>query len=523
VAAPTGGQLKIDIEFPGRTVSVGVWKLQVGRIPLLLLDSDLPENDDGDRPITHTLYVRGREMRFCQELILGVGAVRAIDALGIAPAVWHVNEGHAAMSVLERTRQLCRHGIGFEQAMDEVRRRTLFTLHTPVPAGNEVFEASLASRYTKPWADALGLDQAGLGKLASSRGDPNEFDLGALAIRHAAITNGVSVRHAEVATHDWQHLIGGPAIAVTNGVHTPSWIGRDAERMLTGVFGPEWATEILDRPDAIELLRRVPDQTIWSAHQTRKELLTRFVRSRLRRQLARHGVSPDELRAVDGILPADVLTIGFARRFATYKRATLMFSDWHRLVRILANEERPVHVIFAGKAHPADRPAQHLIRHIIELSRTPELKGRVFFLEDYEAKVARYMVQGCDVWANNPRPPMEASGTSGMKAAINGTLNLSVLDGWWMEGYNGKNGWKFGSPDGHDNHDHQDSLDAQSFYEVLEAEVVPLYYDRGPDGIPHGWVETMRESMISTLVSFSTHRMVKAYAENAYYPLSAIT
>lgn len=524
VASPTGGQLKVYVEFPGRQVAVAVWLLQVGRVPLLLLDTDLRENEPADRHITHTLYVRGREMRFCQELVLGVGAVRALDALGIEPAMWHVNEGHAAMSVLERLARRVESGEMPDIARSRIRERTLFTLHTPVPAGNEVFEGSIAGKYLDPWAERIGIGLDGVMDLAKAHDtDEDRFDLGALAIRFATVVNGVSKKHSEVVTRDWHHLIGGEAHAVTNGVHTPTWVSRDGGRILTGAFGPRWAADLLtNEADLFERAPELRDEQIWEAHQTRKEVFARFARGRLQRQAARHGASPDELRAVENVLPAERLTLGFARRFATYKRATLMFQDLDRLRSILTNPDRPVQVVFAGKAHPADMYGQDFIRRIVEISESPEFQGHVFMLENFDARIARFMVQGVDVWVNNPRPPMEASGTSGMKAAINGTLNLSVPDGWWLEGFNGKNGWTFGSEDGGGDWGDHDRADAHSFYDVLEHEVVPLYYARNEDGLPHEWVARMRESIVSTLVAFSTHRMVRDYYDLAYSPLGSV-
>jgi starch phosphorylase len=520
VMATTGGQLRVPVEFPGRVVQAGVWKLQVGRVPLLLLDTDIPENDPSDRPITHALYVRGRETRFCQELVLGVGAVRALTALGIQPAVWHVNEGHAALSLLERLWRLVQGGLSLSEAEKKVKASTMFTLHTPVPAGNEVFEFSYVEKYLGRWTTGIGQDLAYLRRMgAPKEGENGQFDLGALAIRLAAVTNGVSKRHAEVVTRDWSHILSGPAPAVTNGVHTPTWVGRDVGKTMINVLGPTWPSSLIEHPATTERLRELPDGQLWAAHQARKALLSRFVRGRLRRQMARHGSSPDEMRAVESLMPADRLTLGFARRFATYKRATLMFHNLSWLQSILTNPERPVQVVFAGKAHPADNQGQELIRRIVELSRLPELRGHLYLLEDYEARMARFLVQGVDVWVNNPRPPMEASGTSGMKAAINGVLNLSILDGWWAEGFNGKNGWAFGSR--HENGDHatQDNEDAVSFYRTLQDEVVPLYYERDSSGVPTGWVERMREAMISTLEAYSAHRMVADYCRVGYFPL----
>jgi len=520
IASPSGGQLKVGVEFPHREVKVAAWKLDVGVSSLILLDTDIADNEVADRPITHQLYISGREMRFCQELVLGVGAVRVLDALGLEPSVWHVNEGHAAMSVIERLAQRVEAGGSFDSARQEIRDRTVFTLHTPVPAGNEVFDSGLAAKYLGPWAQRCGTDLDGLISLASAEEEASErFDLGALAIRFAKVVNGVSARHAQVVSNDWRHLIGGEAEAITNGVHTPTWIGREAGTQLTRRFGRSWPVRLLDDESLAEAGRQLDAVTIWRMHQDRKEIFSRFARGRIRRQLARTGASPDELRAVDAMLPTDRLTLGFARRFATYKRATLMFSDRERLHGLLTNPERPIQVVFAGKAHPADQHGQAFVREIIELSRSKDFKGYIYMLEDYDARAARFMVQGVDTWVNNPRPPMEASGTSGMKAAINGTLNLSVLDGWWLEGFNGKNGWAFGSPDSNGNWGEADYNDATSFYEVLAHDVAPLYYERDADGVPTEWVDRMKESMVSTIVAFSSHRMVADYCRLGYFPL----
>lgn len=520
VSSNGGGQLKVTVELPGREVYVAVWKLDVGGVPLLLLDTDLPENNVYDRPITHQLYVSGREMRFCQELVLGVGGVRALEELGIEPAVWHVNEGHSAMSLLERAVHSMTAGASLESARKQIRSQTLFTLHTPVPAGNEVFDASIAAKYLGGHAERLGLDMDDLMRLASADGNSTDrFDLGALAIRFASITNGVSKRHGEVATQDWKHLIGADAASVTNGVHTPTWIGRDGARMLSRRFGSKWPTKLLEDPTLVEDGRLLDNTTVWEAHLRRKEIFVRFARGRIRRQLARHGGSPDELAAVTSMLPTDRLTLGFGRRFATYKRATLMFRDRERLHAVLTDPNRPVQVVYAGKAHPADQFGQEFIREITEVSKSEDFRGHVFMLEDYDARIARFMVQGVDVWVNNPRPPMEASGTSGMKAAINGTLNFSVLDGWWVEGYNGKNGWTYGSAEASEDWEAADNHDADDFYSTLAEEIAPLYYDQNDEGIPEAWVERMKEAIVSSLVEFSTHRMLSDYCDLAYFPM----
>ena len=520
--AARSGQLKVEIEFPGRTVLAAVWSMQVGRVPILLLDTDIPENSDADRPITHMLYVRGREMRFVQEYVLGVGAVRSLNALGINPATWHVNEGHAAMSLLERLANEVKSGATLEDAEKAVQANTLFTLHTPVPAGNEVFDMPLVEKYLSEWPHRVGRDMAYLSHLGSTRdGEVGRFDLGALAIRLSSFANGVSQRHATVASNDWGHLLGGDIVhGITNGVHTPSWVSRGNKRLLAEVIGADWLDQLIEDPSVAEKLREVPDKRIWDDHLGRKTLLTRFGRGRMRRQFARHGASPDELRAIDTLLPPDRLTIGFARRFATYKRAVLMFHNIPWLQAILTNPERPAQVVFAGKAHPADKLGQEYIRRIVELSKSPELTGHIYFLEDYDIRMGRFLTQGVDVWLNNPRPPQEASGTSGMKAAMNGGLNLSVLDGWWAEGFNGKNGWAFGLEWGNGDHEAQDNEDALALYRILQDEVVPRFYDRDASGTPLAWVEMMKEAMISTLVGFSTNRMVKQYTEQAYLPLA---
>ncbi len=522
VASPTGGQLKVPIEFPEREVWAAVWTAHVGRVEMLLLDTDIPDNDPADRPITHQLYVAGREMRFSQELVLGVGAVRALEALDIQPAVWHVNEGHAALSLLERAARSIAAGESLESATKLLRSQTLFTLHTPVPAGNEVFDVAIAHKHLSPWAERMGMTLDDLLALAVARpGEESRFDLGALAIRFASVVNGVSKRHGEVVAADWSHLIGGNGTSVTNGVHTPTWIGRDGGKMLKNAFGADWPIKLLEDPELIEQIDLIPDEVIWNAHQSRKEILARFARGRIRRQQARWGASPDGLRAIEDLFPTDRLTLGFARRFATYKRATLMFSDPSRFQAILTNPDRPIQIVFAGKAHPADRQGQEFLRQISEISRSAEFSGHVYVLEDYDARMARFMVQGVDVWVNNPRPPMEASGTSGMKAAINGGLNLSVLDGWWIEGFNERNGWAFGSPEANGDWGAADHTDSNDFYELLADQVAPLYYDRDAGGLPTGWISWMRQAIKASLVEFSTHRMVADYSRIAYFPLGS--
>ena len=512
VLDPHSGQpLRVSVALNGHDVAVGAWRIDVGRVPLLLLDTDLAENDPADRPITHILYVRGRESRFAQEVVLGIGGARVLQALGIDPSMWHVNEGHAALSLLERLSWEITAGNDVETAERIVADRTLFTLHTPVPAGNETFDPSIVTAALDGTIE--GVDAGTRQRLASSgSGDGNVFDMGSLAIRLSDRTNGVSVRHADIVTQDWSSLIGGPALAITNGVHPSTWLGRAMCRLLSDAIGNDWVDRLHDA-GIWEAIRDIDDERLWRAHESQRELMTRRLRKRLREEYARHGQGPRRLRWLDDQLPADRLTIGFARRFATYKRAGMLFTDPGRLEAILKNPGRPVQLVFAGKAHPADREGQALIKRVFEMSKSLRFEGHLFFVEDYDLRLARTLVTGADVWLNTPRPPREASGTSGMKAAANGALNLSVLDGWWAEGFNGTNGWGFGE------HSTSDDEDAQVLYELIESQVVPGFYDRDASGLPRSWIEMMKSAMITGLTEFTTHRMVIDYAEKAYLPL----
>ncbi len=525
VATATGSDLIVEVPFPGRKVAAKVWTLQIGRVPLLLLDTDIRQNEPADRPITHALYVRGREMRLAQELLLGAGGVRALEALDIDPALWHLNEGHSSLLQLERlSRQHRLHGRSLTDAVREIREDTVFTTHTPVPAGHETFDADLARHYLAPWADALDVDVETVLSLGNSdHGEPGQpLNLTALAMRTSCWVNGVSQLNAEVIEPPWRHLFpdlpaGQPAVhAITNGVHVPTWIGIDMREMLTRALGPEWLEDVTS-PDRWLPLDELPGATVWQAHQQQKRRLQRFVRSHVLRQYARHGRSPDELRQVEGMFDEDTLTIGFARRFATYKRASLLFSDLHRVRAMLCHHDCPIQVVFAGKAHPADRLGQELIQHLFHLSLEDQLQGRVFFLENYDIAVAKMLVQGCDVWLNTPRRPLEASGTSGMKAAMNGVLNFSILDGWWPEGFDGLNGWAI---DGGRHHDEstQDREDALALYQTLENEIVPTYYQRDESGLPGQWIQRMKRSIATVTPQFSSNRMVRDYVERAYEP-----
>jgi starch phosphorylase len=491
---------------------------------VLLLDTDTPTNADFDRPITNILYVRGREMRLHQELVLGIGGVRALRALGLSPSAWHLNEGHSALLLAERAREFVADGDTLDDALAKVRSDSVFTIHTPVSAGNERFDVDLVRRVAGPLLDAGGVPvdrvlQLGLGVDA----DPSQFDMTAFSLRLTSGANAVSHLHGETANATWQGITQHPILGLTNGVHGPSWIGSPIVELLEDLGAD------LDDLDANqeagrfwERLERIPGRDLWDAHLRQKRELAIFARGRLRSQFARHGEAPAVLAELETALDPEILTIGFARRFATYKRAGLLFSDIDRLARMIWDEQRPIQVVFAGKAHPADRPGQKVIQEIFQRSRSPQLRGRVFILEDYNIRVGRFLVQGVDVWLNNPRRPLEASGTSGMKAAQNGVPSVSVLDGWWDEGFQGDNGWAIGGREVNADEASQDWQDALNLYHLLEQEIVPSYYERDASGLPLRWIAVMRRAMATTLWRFSATRMLHEYTEWLYLPAAGV-
>ena len=520
-----GLPLTVTVELPGRDLTVAVWLAQVGRVPVLLLDTDVAENAVEDRPITHILYVRGREMRLHQELVLGIGGVRAIRALGLSPAVWHLNEGHSAFLLAERAREYVAAGAELDDAWARVRRDSVFTIHTPVSAGNERFDTELVRRVAGPLLDdgRVPVDNV-LGLGLGTDGDPGQFDMTAFSLRLTSGANAVSKLHAETANATWKDIVDHEIQAITNGVHGPTWVGSPVDELfsrhldanLSALDAGTGQDRFWDRLD------RVPRADLWEAHLRQKRELAIFVHGRLRSQFARHGEAPSILAEADTALDPAIMTIGFARRFATYKRAALLFTDMDRLARLLWDPDRPLQVIFAGKAHPADRPGQGVIQEIFQRSRSPQLRGRVFILEDYDMRVARFLVQGVDAWLNNPRRPLEASGTSGMKAAQNGVPNISVLDGWWDEGFEGDNGWAIGGREQSPDEAAQDWADAQDLYRLLEEELIPQYYDREATGVPTRWTNVMRRSMESALWRFSTTRMLQEYTERLYLPAAGV-
>ncbi len=523
----SGRQQTVEIEFPNRSVYAAVWLAQVGRIPTLLLDTDISKNEPADRPITGQLYVSGREMRLCQEIVLGMGGVRALHALGIEPACWHMNEGHSAFLVLERARWLVvKNGLSFADACKEVSKNSIFTTHTPVPAGNEAFDVGLIRKYFANYSKEMqiSLDQLIELGLPPGTNGHEPFSMTVLALHLSRFSNGVSQLHAQVSNEMWQHVFRGlpaekhPIKAVTNGVHTETWLGFQTAELFDKYLTPAWRDNLMDDLFWKRGVANIPNRELWEVHNLQKDTLIRYARTRVRNTLARHGCSPDELRTVEELLDPHALTIGFARRFATYKRADLLFRDFDRLRKILKNPDRPVQILFAGKAHPADKAGQDLIRRIWEVSLHSDLRGRIVFLENYNMRVARVMVCGVDVWLNTPRRPQEASGTSGMKAPVNGAINFSISDGWWPEAANNENGWTIGSTKPAANDDAQDAADSESLYKLLEEKIIPLYYKRDAEGLPQDWIKTMKSSIATILPRFSTARMVRDYTEKFYLP-----
>ena len=524
-----GAPLTIELAFPGRTVTAQVWRAQVGRVPLYLLDTNLPINRPEDRDITDQLYGGDLDVRIRQELLLGLGGCRALQALGLEPPVCHMNEGHSAFLALERVRCLMeRHKLSFAEAREAASAGLVFTTHTPVTAGHDYFPPDLMGHYLGDYAQTLGLPWDAF--LALGRENPADggapFCMTVLALRMAAQANGVSRLHGEVSRQMWQGLWPGvpvtetPVGSVTNGVHFSSWISLEMKQLYDRYLGPRWREEPADET----VWRRVADisaEELWRTHERRRERLVAFVRRRLRTQLERRRAPLAEVEAAEEVLSSQALTIGFARRFATYKRATLLLRDPDRLARLLNDPERPVQILFAGKAHPHDEPGKELIRQIVALARRPEFRQRIVFLEDYDMAVARYLVQGCDVWLNTPRRPREASGTSGMKAAANGVLNLSVLDGWWDEAYRPDLGWAIGRAEVYADPAAQDQVEAEDLYEILEGDVVPTFYDRGNNGLPRRWIARIKASVGGLCHFFNTHRMVAEYTGRLYVPAAA--
>ena len=529
VRGQDGQPLFVSVDFKGEPVQVMIWRIKVGRVSLYMLDTNVEVNTPEFRRTTAQLYGGDREMRLRQEIVLGVGGIRALKALGIEPTVIHMNEGHSAFSALERINILRKEkGLSFDAAREIVLASTVFTTHTPVSAGNDLFDPNLVSAYFEQYARDLGISfkvLLGYGRI-DPRDETEPFGMSTLALRLSAHTNGVSRLHGRVSRAMWQkvwrhHPVEDvPIDHITNGIHVPTWISRDMAEFFSRYLGPNWA-EDPDNERVWEHIDQVPNTELWRTHERHREHLVAFCRRRLVEQLKKQGASTAEIQSAREVLTPEALTIGSARRFATYKRATLLFRDPDRLDRIVNHPEHPVQIIIAGKAHPQDDEAKGLIKAIIHLIRQERFRGRIVFLEDYNIHVSHHLVSGTDLWLNTPRRPLEACGTSGMKALANGSLNLSVLDGWWDEAYHRDFGWALGHGEVYQDHEAQDNIESRDLYNILEKEVVPLFYQRGRDGIPMGWVAKMRAGLRHLVPIFNTHRMVQEYARRYYLPCSS--
>ena len=526
VRDPNGTEVTVEIGLLGRRLDARLWKVDVGRVSLYLLDSNIPSNEPGDRAVTSRLYGGDLDMRIRQEILLGIGGIRALYKIGYEPTVCHMNEGHSAFLALERIRLLMqKSGLSFWEAREAMAAGNAFTTHTPVPAGNDRFPPDMVRSYFRDYVPLLRIPMdtfLGLGR--ENPDDAREdFCMTVLALRLAAYSNGVSQLHARISRRMWKRIWPAvpereiPITHVTNGVHTHSWISDEFARLFERYLGPEWLDDPVNQ-GVWERVDEIPENELWRAKERLRDRLVSFARDRLKRNLRRQSAPQARLSGADEILDPETLTIGFARRFATYKRAHLIFRDLQRLKRILLDRDRPVQLLISGKAHPHDHPGKEIIRQIAQLSRNEDLQRRIVFIEDYDIEVARHLVQGADIWLNTPLRPLEASGTSGMKAAINGTMNLSILDGWWNEGFAGDNGWAIGSGEEHADRDYQDQTESTIIYDLLEKEIVPLFYRRGPDGVPREWISRMKSSLRTLCPRFNTNRMLEEYAERIYMP-----
>lgn len=523
-----GSTLKINVPLPGRPLFAQVWRVQVGRIELYLLDSNIPDNPrEEDRNLTDRLYGGDRRTRIRQEILMGIGGIRALDAMGIRPSVCHMNEGHSAFLVLERCRQLMHEeGLSFNQAKELVAASTCFTVHTPVPAGLERFGFDLIDEHFTEYMRELGLSREQFIDLGrEDMGGYDLFSMSVMALKFSYGANGVAALHGRVSRDMWQWMFPEvpthevPISSITNGIHVQTWTSREMGTLFDRYLDPAWRHSPA-RDGVWDKISNIPDAELWRTHARRRERLVAFCRRSLKRQLINRGASQSEIETADEVLNPDALTIGFARRFATYKRAALIFSDLERLDNIVNNPERPVQFIFAGKAHPHDTGGKELIRRIVEVGRMPDFRHSIVFLENYDMNVARYMVQGSDVWLNNPRRPKEASGTSGMKGIYNGCLNLSILDGWWAEGYSPSVGWAIGNGEEYAeaDWDDQDRIEGLAIYNIIENDIIPKFYNRGRDQLPREWIGMMKNAIIDMAPFFNTNRMVQQYTDMYYMP-----
>ncbi len=519
--------VEVDLLDGSGPLRLAVWCVQVGRVPIYLLDSDVEGNPEWTRTLSSRLYGGDTEHRLRQEIVLGIGGVRVLRALGIEPAYWHANEGHAALHLLERAREHVQAGRTFDEAVDEIRAATIFTTHTPVPAGHDIFSSRMMDRYFGHYWPDLGLDRDTFLQLGS-HGDRPGFNFTALSLRFAAHVNGVSAKHGEVSREMWQDLWPGataataPIIHITNGVHLRTWISPIMRNLYDRYLPRNWFDR-QDDPLVWETIHNIPDQELWAAHQSAKQALIDEMDERARQRYADGQFDAWQVLSSGPLQNARVLSLGFARRFATYKRATLLFRDMDRLAAILNNPDNPVQIVFAGKAHPADQGGKQLIQDIYLKARDPKLGGRIAFAEDYEMGLASLLVAGVDVWMNNPRYPLEASGTSGMKAAANGVPSCSILDGWWIEGWRSDSGNGWGIAPADLEGDEQDYAEAAAIYDVIERQIVPTYYNRAPDGLPHEWIALQKEAILTISPEFSSRRMLVDYVDKLYSKAAGVT
>ncbi|MHC4558193.1 MAG: alpha-glucan family phosphorylase [Planctomycetota bacterium] len=529
VRKESGRPLTISVEYPGRCVMAQIWCVSIGRVKLYLLDTNVPANSPIDRMITSSLYGGDRELRIRQEILLGIGGLKALSAMDITPTVCHMNEGHAAFMALERIRELrSAQNMTFDEAEEATKAGNVFTIHTPVKAGLDEFRVELMDKYFGGYFPKLGINRKrflALGRVLPDD-DSEPFKMPVLALRLSGYTNGVSKLHGQISRGIWGSLWPGvpleevPIVSITNGIHIKNWLSDEMDSLYERYLGPNWADEAMDKP-LWEGVNQIPDEEFWRIHQRCKERLIVFARNRLKSQMQRRGTYHTELNHAEEVLDPEALTIGFARRFASYKRGNLLLKDPHRLIKLLSDKDRPVQIIFAGKAHPKDTEGKDIIRRIVHFANQHGVRRRVIFLENYDIDIARVLVRGVDVWLNNPRRPMEASGTSGMKAAVNGVLNMSTADGWWCEGYTPDGGWVIGAAENYEDNDYQDMVESQAIYDMLENEVIPLFYTRSADNLPRAWINRVKNSIKWIAPRFNTHRMVADYTRKFYNPAAA--
>lgn len=531
VKKETGEDLIISVKMPNGRLYLKAWRIQVGRVNLYLLDSDIEENKEEYRNVTLRLYGGDQEMRIQQEIVLGIGGVILLKELGLIPTIYHMNEGHSSFLVLELIRRIMEEKkVSFNIAKDIVTAKTVFTTHTPVPAGNDIFPTTLVEKYFKDFWVPLGISKEEFMELGMKPREENKttFNMGILALKIAGKKNGVSKLHGAVSRElfgeVWPEISPNesPITYVTNGIHTCTWLAPTLKQLYNKYLTPYWQDKIYLN-ETWEKINNIPDEELWKEHTLRKERLFKLVKENVTNRLRNNGMHYDQIREITSRLNPNALTIGFARRFATYKRATLIFKDLERITQILNDESRPVQLIFAGKAHPKDIEGQNLIKRIHEISMMPQFKGKIFLLEGYNMEISRHLISGVDVWLNNPRRPMEASGTSGEKASVNGVVNFSILDGWWAEGYNQKNGWAIGTNAEYYSYEEQDIADSESIYNILENKIIPAYYNKDENEISKEWLTLMKNSIISTGGNYSTSRMLVDYTNQLYMPLCNLT